>query len=72
MIVGEVGHIEECVSFQTEVHEGGLHAWKDAGYPALMDAAGEGVLVGPLEENLYEDIVLKNGHLGFVAVGGNN
>jgi hypothetical protein len=37
-----------------------------------VDAAGEGILVGPLEENLYKDIVLKNSHLCFVAVGRNN
>jgi len=71
MIVGEIGHIEKCVPFQTEVYESGLHAGQDAGDAALMDAASEGVLVGPLKKYLYKDVVLKNGHLCFVAVGGN-
>jgi hypothetical protein len=36
-----------------------------------MDAAGEGILVGPLKKYLYKDVVLKYRHLCFVAVGGN-
>jgi hypothetical protein len=71
VIVGEIGHIEECVSFQTEIHKCGLHAGQDARDAALVDAAGEGVLVGPLKKYFYKDVVLKNGHLCFVAVGGN-
>jgi len=72
LIVGKIGHVEERVPFETEVDEGGLHARENAGDAPLMDAAGEGILVGPLEENLYKDIVLKYGHLGFVAVGRND
>jgi hypothetical protein len=72
VIIGEVRDIKEGIAFETEVDEGGLHTGKDPGDATFMDTASEGVLVGALEENFYEDIVLKNSHLGFVAVGRNN
>jgi hypothetical protein len=72
MVVGKVRDIEEGIAFQPQVDECRLHTGEHAGDPAFVNAAGEGILVGALEENLYEDIVLKNGHLCFVAVGRND
>jgi hypothetical protein len=71
VIVGEVRYVKKSIAFETKVDEGGLHAWEDPGDASFMDTASEGVLVGALEEDLYEDVVLKNSHLGFVAVGRN-
>src|SRR5437868_3807107 len=37
----EVRHIQECVALQAEVYESRLHARKNTGYAAFMNAARE-------------------------------
>jgi len=41
MLIKEVRDVEKGVSFQTYVHEGRLHAGKDARNTALMDTPGK-------------------------------
>src|SRR5262249_52085521 len=56
----EVGDVEEGVALEADVHEGGLHAGKDAGDFAVIDGACESVFVLALVINLGEGVVFND------------
>jgi len=47
----DVANVQESVSVETNVHEGGLHAGKDAGDFSFVDAADESEFFFPLDVN---------------------
>jgi hypothetical protein len=49
----EVGHVEERVALQAQVHEGGLHAGEYARNASFMDAARERIFIRALEVDLH-------------------
>ena len=65
----EVGDVEKRIAFQAEIDERRLHAWQDAGHAPFMDTACEGILVGALEINLNQLIILDQRYSGLVPVG---
>jgi hypothetical protein len=69
MLVVKVGYIEERVTFQSQVHEGGLHTGKHPGYTSLVDASSQRILVGSLEKNFHKLIVFHDRQPRFVAGG---
>jgi len=64
----EIRYIQEAVPFQSQIHECALHAGQYARYAAFVNASREGVLVGPLQVDLYQLAVFDNPDLRFVAV----
>ncbi|MBI4892298.1 MAG: hypothetical protein HY821_16860 [Acidobacteria bacterium] len=62
----EVRNVEETIPFETEVDEGGLHAGQYSGNAPFVDAAGQRILVGPLEEQLDELAVLEDPDLSLM------
>ena len=69
--IKKVGDVEERIALQADIHEGRLHAGKDAGNPALIDGSGEGVLVFALEVDFGELIVFHQPNFGLVRRGRN-
>src|SRR5262249_25144575 len=68
----EIGNIKEGVTFQSDVHEGGLHPRQHLGHPPLVDIAYYGFRALPLNHELNEFIVLQDGEFGFLGRGGND
>ena len=50
-IFEDVTDVEESVAIETDVHESGLHAGKDAGDFPFVDAADESELFFPFDIN---------------------
>ncbi len=71
-IADDVGDVQEPVSLQADLDEGGLHAGQHLGHPALVDIADHAAIALALNEDLRELVVLEDGHAGFVAVGRND
>ena len=69
-VLEKVRDIKECVPFETQVDERGLHAGQHACDAAFVDAAGERILVGALEVDFDELVFLEDRDTGFVPVGG--
>ena len=65
----KIRDVEERVPLQAEIDKGRLHAGKHARDASFMDASGERILVGPLEINFDELIVLDQRHSGLVPIG---
>ncbi len=57
LLLHEVGHIEERVALQTEVHKSRLHARKHAGHAAFVNRTRKGVFVFPLVVDFGEQVV---------------
>ena len=70
--VHDVGDVEEAVALEAEVDEGRLHAGQHLGHPAFVDVADDAAVALALDENLRDQVVLENGHHGFVAVRGDD
>ena len=74
-LVHRVDHIvdvEEPVALQADVDEGRLHAGKDLRDPAFVDVADDPALPLAFDEHFGHEVVLENGHDGFVAIGGDD
>jgi hypothetical protein len=70
--VDHIVHIEESVALEAEVDEGGLHAGQDLRHAPLVDVADDAALALALDEDFGDEIILEDGHHGFVAVGGDD
>ncbi len=70
--VHDVGDVQEPVALEAEVDERRLHAGQDLADPALVDVADDSPLPLAFDEDFGGEIVLENGHHGFVAVGGDD
>ena len=70
--VDDVGDVEESVALEADVDEGGLHAGQDLRHAALVDVADDAALPLALDEDFGDEVVLEDGHHGFVAVGGDD
>src|SRR5262249_36995276 len=53
--------VEEAVLLETDLDEGGLHPRQDVVDDAEVDVAGNRALLGPLEVDLGDDVVLEDG-----------
>src|SRR5205814_9824422 len=74
-VVHRVEHIvdvEEPVALQADVDEGRLHAGKELRDPAFVDVADDPALPLAFDEHFGHEVVLENGHDGFVAIGGDD
>ena len=69
MFLEEVGHVEKRVALQAEIHECRLHSGEHARDASLMNAARQRILIGTLEINFAEEIVLDQRHFGLMPVG---
>ena len=66
----EISDVEEGVALEANVHKAGLHAWKDAGYAAVIDGAGERVFVLALVIDFCEGVVFDDGQTRLVGRAG--
>jgi len=65
----KIRNVQEPVTLQTHIHEGRLHSRKHAGDAALVNASGERILIGPLEENFHQLIVINYRYACLVPIG---
>jgi hypothetical protein len=67
VFIKEIRDVQEGVALEADIHKGGLHAGQDTRDASLVDAAGQRILVGPLEVDFDQLVVFQDGHFGFVA-----
>ena len=58
----EVGGVQEGALFLADIDKGGLDAGQDRLHAAQIDVADHAPLVGAINQQLYEPIVLEDGH----------
>ncbi len=63
-LLADVGDVEERVLLEPHVHEGRLHAGKDAGHAPLVDVPDDAALLAALDLHLGDAAVLEHRHAG--------
>src|SRR5690606_41301754 len=58
----QVGRVEEGGLFQADVDERGLDARKNCLYPAEVDVTDDSLVIGSIDQQLHEPVVLEDRH----------